>query len=214
MSLQIRILNNNIDKQEDAFTYLQDFSVGEGLVYQTLRSVLLNLRSGNAHTKNRGEVRGGGKKPWKQKGTGRARHGSSRSPIWVGGGVTFGSRNTRNWHRKINKTAKNSTLKALIKERLLANSVFQFESSYDCTKTKNALSILDSLKENLKLKKTFLVIVYSDSDKGKLNGFTNIKEAKLMNVNNIKLNWVAQTPNIIFTIDAKVFLEEKLKLNK
>ncbi len=69
-----------------------------------------NARSAIAHTKDRGEVRGGGRKPWKQKGTGRARHGSSRSPIWVGGGITHGPRKTKNFSRKINRSMRTKAL--------------------------------------------------------------------------------------------------------
>lgn len=80
------------------------------LVHQVSQSMLSNKRQGSAHTKTRGEVSGGGKKPWKQKGTGRARHGSIRSPIWVGGGVAHGPRSDKNYARKVNKNMKRQAL--------------------------------------------------------------------------------------------------------
>src|SRR6185369_9697615 len=73
------------------------------MVHQVVTSMLSSRRNNVAHAKNRGEVSGGGKKPWQQKGTGRARHGSIRSPIWVGGGTTHGPRNDKNYGRKVNK---------------------------------------------------------------------------------------------------------------
>lgn len=82
----------------------------EGLIHQAVVAQRANARNNYAHTKDRSEVSGGGKKPWRQKGTGRARHGSTRSPIWIGGGVTFGPTRDRNFSKSINKKMKRKAL--------------------------------------------------------------------------------------------------------
>lgn len=87
------------------------------LVHQVFVSQMSNMRQNSAHTKNRGEVRGGGRKPWRQKGTGRARHGSIRSPIWVGGGVSGGPRNERNYKKDIPKMMKKKALFMILSEK-------------------------------------------------------------------------------------------------
>src|SRR3972149_9857733 len=87
------------------------------LVKQVSDSLLSAKRKPIAHTKNRGEVRGGGKKPWQQKGTGRARHGSIRSPIWVGGGVTGGPRKEKNFERKVSKKMKAKALYTILSQK-------------------------------------------------------------------------------------------------
>src|SRR5437868_2291267 len=100
------------------------------LVHQVVVSMMSNARSSIAHTKTRGEVRGGGKKPWQQKGLGRARHGSSRSPIWVGGGVAHGPRNDKNFDRKINKKMKTKALYTVLSKKMKDNEIL-FIDSFD-----------------------------------------------------------------------------------
>jgi large subunit ribosomal protein L4 len=91
---------------EDIF----NVEINDDVIYQVVNAQIANSRQSIAHTKNRGDVSGGGKKPWRQKGTGRARHGSTRSPLWRGGGITFGPRNEKNFSIKINKKIKQKAL--------------------------------------------------------------------------------------------------------
>jgi large subunit ribosomal protein L4 len=116
------------------------------LVHQVVVSMQGNARAGTAHTKGRGDVRGGGKKPWKQKGTGRARHGSSRSPIWTGGGVALGPINDKDFSRKINKNAKAKALACVLSQKLRDGEVL-FVDTFGLSeaKAKDAKAILGAL---------------------------------------------------------------------
>ncbi|MDO8619815.1 MAG: 50S ribosomal protein L4 [bacterium] len=116
------------------------------IVHQVSQSMLSNRRQGSAHSKNRGEVSGGGKKPWKQKGTGRARHGSSRSPIWVGGGVAHGPRNDRNYDRKINRELKKKALYIALSKKLKEGEILLLSGIVmPEIKTKDAKEVLGNL---------------------------------------------------------------------
>lgn len=116
------------------------------LVHEVVLAMQANARANTAHTKDRSEVSGGGKKPWRQKGTGRARHGSRRSPIWVGGGVTFGPRNERDFSKKLNKKARAKALGVTL-SRKLADGEMVFVDSFSFTepKTKDARAIIGAL---------------------------------------------------------------------
>lgn len=116
------------------------------LIHQAVVCQLANQRQSNAHTKTRGEVRGGGAKPWKQKGTGRARAGSSNSPVWVGGGTVFGPRNDRNYSLMINKKMKRKALFMVLSDKV-ANDKFIVTENLDIKepKTKLLVEILDTL---------------------------------------------------------------------
>lgn len=98
------------------------------LVHEVVVGMQANARETTAHTKGRGDVRGGGKKPWKQKGTGRARHGSSRSPIWVGGGVSHGPTNEKDYSVKINKKVRAKALAVVLSKKLTDGEVVFVDS--------------------------------------------------------------------------------------
>lgn len=116
------------------------------LVHQVAVSMMANMRAGTAHTKDRSEVSGGGKKPWRQKGTGRARHGSSRSPIWIHGGITFGPRNEKDYSKKINKKMRAKALFVALSRRMHDNQILVLDAiTLGAIKTKDAAEILKNL---------------------------------------------------------------------
>ena len=117
----------------------------ESLVHQVVVSMEANARTPVAHTKGRGDVSGGGKKPWKQKGTGRARHGSTRSPIWVGGGVSHGPVKERDYSKKINKKMRNAALASVLSAKLADGEVlFVDMPEFKTPKTADAKKALAS----------------------------------------------------------------------
>lgn len=132
------------------------------VVQQVVIAQRANSRETLAHTKGRSEVRGGGRKPWKQKGTGRARHGSIRSPLWVGGGITFGPTTDRNFTQKINKKTKAAALKMVMTDKL-ANEKLIVVEAYDMAdaKTKTLQSALKKLPIN---GKTVLLVTATAKD--------------------------------------------------
>lgn len=116
------------------------------LVHQVVTAMQANARTPVAHTKDRSEVSGTGKKPWRQKGTGNARHGSRRSPIWRTGGVAHGPRNERDYTQKINKKMRTKALYTVLSKKLKDGELLFVDTfSFDAPKTKEALTILSSL---------------------------------------------------------------------
>ena len=167
------------------------------LVHEVVRLMNSNSRSNIAHTKTRGEVRGGGKKPWKQKGTGRSRHGSTRSPIWVGGGIAHGPRNTTNYDRKINKKAKTKALLSILSKKYKEGEVLFVDTiSLDKPKSKDAKEIMVSLSkikgyEKLATKKQNTAIIALDkkavSVEKSFNNFGNISVEEFRNINPVSI---------------------------
>jgi len=162
------------------------------LVHQVVTAMQANARTPVAHTKTRGEVRGGGRKPWRQKGTGRARHGSSRSPIWKGGGVTHGPRNDKIYEQKINKKMKTKALFTVLSEKFRkGNILFVEELILKNIKTKDAVQVVNELSKIKGFEKmvggkkpnTYITIpAKSDALK---KSFANIKTVEIDEIRNI-----------------------------
>jgi|SRR3989338_1209208 len=130
------------------------------LLHQVVVSQMSNKRQNVAHTKERGEVRGGGKKPWRQKGTGRARHGSIRSPIWKGGGVTFGPRSERNFKKKINKKMARKALLVALSSKARDKELIVLDGlNFDNWKTKEMAGVLLKISSLFPSKQGSLLLV-------------------------------------------------------
>lgn len=131
-----------------------------GLIAQAVDTQQSNRRVAVAHTKTRGDVRGGGRKPWKQKGTGRARHGSIRSPQWKGGGVIFGPRSIRNFAKKMNSTARRQALRMVLSDKAAHEKLLILEAvAFSAPKTKHFATML---KKFPPAKKSLFVLPTSD----------------------------------------------------
>lgn len=189
------------------------------LVHQVVTSMLTAMRKPYAHTKTRGEVRGGGKKPWKQKGTGRARHGSTRSPIWVGGGVAHGPRNDKNFDRKINKKMKTKALYTLLSKKWSDGEII-FVDSISLSKPKtseavlflNTVSSIKGFEKMIGKKQNSALVSIPDNNIATKRAFANIgnilvEEARNMNPVNL-LNYkylvVSSPKEFVDSFSAKV----------
>lgn len=133
--------------------------IDANLVHDAVRAQRNNSRHSIAHTKNRGEVAGSGKKPWKQKGTGRARAGSVRSPIWRHGGITFGPTSARNWSVKQNRSAFRKALFTVLTDKVNEKKLVIVENLDKTAKTKELASRLNTLVTKIGFGKKYLLIL-------------------------------------------------------
>lgn len=167
------------------------------LVHQVIVSMTSSMRHPIANTKTRGEVRGGGKKPWQQKGTGRARHGSTRSPIWVGGGIAHGPRGDKNYDRKVNVKARRKALYVILSQKLRDGEVLFVDSlSFGAPKAKEAKATLLSLSkvkgfEKLATKPKNAAIIAIDKKNPEIvksfRNFGNVDLEELRTINPVSL---------------------------
>jgi large subunit ribosomal protein L4 len=155
------------------------------LVHQVAVSMMSNERAGTAQARGRGDVRGGGKKPWRQKGTGRARHGSTRSPIWVGGGVTHGPTKEKVYKKKINKKAKAKAFFTVLSSKAKKNQILFVDSLETGGKTKSAKeavmawSKIPGFEKLSRTRKEVALLAMPTDDKSVIKSFTNLPSVGL-----------------------------------
>ncbi|MBQ3429994.1 50S ribosomal protein L4 [Candidatus Saccharibacteria bacterium] len=156
---------------------------------------LANSRSSHAKTLKRGEVRGGGKKPWKQKGTGRARFGSTRNPIWRHGGVAFGRTGEENFTKKVSKSAKKLAVRQALSLKNAEKAVFVLDSKAKLTgKTKDAVKIL----KDLKLSEKSVLAVVAEKTPEILRSVNNLENVKLVRATYLNTFDILNADAIVF----------------
>ena len=173
--------------------------VNKDLLYRMVRVQMANRRQGTSSTKTRGEVRGGGRKPWRQKGTGRARHGSRRSPLWVGGGTVFGPK-PRSYEMNLTKKMRAGALLSALSDRAQEGRVVLVDRmAFDEPKTKAAVALLGRLGVQ-----GSALIVVSSSEYGRTvkKSFTNLRYVKCIAGCGINVYDVLRHDHLVMTVGA------------
>jgi large subunit ribosomal protein L4 len=180
--------------------------VNRDLLHRAVRMQLLNRRQGTSSTKTRGEVRGGGRKPWRQKGTGRARAGSRRSPVWVGGGTIFGPK-PRSYHIKLTKKMRKGALSSALSDRARDGKIVLIDRiKFDLPKTKEAISLL----ERLGMTSTTLVVVGTDEyNHAVKKSFSNLHGVKCLACAGINVYDILRHEGLVLTRAAIDELKER-----
>ena len=178
--------------------------INEAVLHDAVVMQQANQRFGNSSTKTRAEVSGGGKKPWRQKGTGRARAGSSRSPIWKGGGITFGPK-PRSYAYSLPKKVRRLALKSALSQKVQNGNLVVLESlTFEDPKTKDMAEILKNLKVNKAL------VVTADNNENIEKSARNIAGIKPLNVTGINVLDLLFHEKVVITKDAITKVEEVL----
>lgn len=176
------------------------------VVHQVYNALLANARLPWADTKKRGEVRGGGKKPWKQKGTGRARHGSIRSPIWKGGGITFGPLSVRSYKQKINKKMNRRAMTMCLTDKVLQNKLIVLEQLQLTGKTKEFFNLRKNLAGNGK--STLLLVKEKSAQVAQAS--KNVPKVSISRSIDVNVADLLKNQYVIVTPESIAVLEQRL----
>jgi large subunit ribosomal protein L4 len=190
-----------INAPEDVLSY----PVKEHLIYEAVVNYRANQRRGSASTKTRAEIRGGGRKPWRQKGTGRARAGSTRSPLWRSGGITFGPK-PRDYSYKMPRKAKRNALKSALAMKFAEKQILVLDSlKFKEPKTKEGMIFLKKLKIESAL------VIDNQENRNLFLSLRNIPKVKAVDSNQINIYDVLNHKSLVFTQKAFESLMERLK---
>jgi large subunit ribosomal protein L4 len=188
----------DIELSDDIFAV----EINEDVMHDVIVNYMANQRQGTQSTKTRSEVSGGGKKPWKQKGTGRARQGSIRAPQWIKGGIALGPK-PRSYKYTLNKKVKRLALKSALTSKVLENQIIVLDNlNFDEIKTKNMVKVLDNLKAENAL------IVLSEKNLNVQASARNIPNVKTALVNTINPYEILKYNKFVVTKDAVEKIEE------
>ncbi len=192
----------NVDLNEEVFAV----EINEHVVHEAVTAQLAAKRAGTAKTKTRSEVAGGGRKPWRQKGTGRARHGSIRSPLWVGGGTTFGPQ-PRNYEKDIPKKEKKLAVKSALTDKVEEEDlIIVDEFSFEQPKTKQMITVL----ENLDLQDEKVLIILNEKDENVYKSARNIPGVRVTTADRITVYDIVNYDKLVMVESAISPIEEVL----
>ncbi|MFQ5492851.1 MAG: 50S ribosomal protein L4 [Candidatus Dojkabacteria bacterium] len=168
--------------------------VNETLLAQAVRIYRDNQRQANAHTKDRGEVRGGGRKPWRQKGTGRARHGSTRSPIWTRGGVTFGPTNSRSYKKQLSKKMRKQAVRSAFSMMASGKklSIFEDIAIAETARSKALATLLRKAKLEGKT-----LIVQAENNQSLVQAASNVSNVEVSRVGELNVFSILNAGNLV-----------------
>lgn len=180
-----------------------DIEINEHAVYLVVKNILANRRQGTHANKTRAEVRGGGRKPWRQKGTGRARQGSIRSPQWRGGGIVF-AKKPRDFSYTTPKKVRRLALKSALTSKVRENEIIVLDNlNVEDAKTKSFVNVLNNIKADKKA-----LVVVADTDKNLIRASRNIENVKTTEAKNINVYDILKYNSFVITKDALKVVEE------
>ena len=190
---------SDIDLKEEIF----GIEPNEAIIHSVLVNYLANQRQGTQSTKTRAEVRGGGRKPWRQKGTGRARQGSIRAPQWIKGGIALGPK-PRSYKYTVNKKERRLAVKSMLSAKVLEQSLVVVDKlAFDEIKTKNMVSALNNLKVTGKT-----LVMLPEKNENVQKSARNIEGVKTTLVNTINVYDLLKYNNLVVTLDTVKKIEE------